>query len=727
MCGGFGRRAGWLISLQLGVCAVAAGSGVITVPPEGVTLISQHQFVIYRDASPERDQVFINGVRARPFDDEYRAWTRLLPGTNVIVVTEPRQGSVALLAARSVVYAPDPAYDVPMADGDGDGVVNAMDRFPYDPRVSLDPLLNGHGEPWIGGEAQDQIRRRLIELGVAPGEMLIEYGVVRTLTLREPTDKILSALEGLRIQTLTIRKGDALTDLSPLAGMPLETLNVSAPAVTNLAPLGHLPLTHLSLAHCRAIHDLTPLENLSLRHLDISLTAVSNLFPISGLPLRELVLNDTPVADLRPLVGMPIRRLSLDRTMVQDLRPLRSLPLETVSLHASIVTNGWDVLRHMPTLWQINQLAPDTFFAREPVLRREAAIRNRLPALARDYGWNERDLSAIWIAPTLGFHLNDRPIHDLTPLRGLPLAVLRIANTGVADLSPLRGMPLEILELRGTAVTDLSPLQGMPLKQLTLPGGDLPKGWRRIRARASLQSVDGIPMDRYREIEKAGLLALMPADPVSHRREDSLLRRLHPLPDGTWVLAFNTPAISNLPSLKGLPVSRLDLSGSGVTDLSPLQGARVRYLNASRTGIRSLTGLRRVPLRELDLFGTPVADLAGLEGMPLTRLSLSGTSVHDLTPLRGMPLEFLDLNGTPVADLSPLAGMPLKTLKIRGSRVTDLAPLAGVPLEFLVLDTQPVALGVDALRGHPTLKMFNQMTPEAFWTRFDNGDFHAQP
>jgi hypothetical protein len=48
--------------------------------------------------------------------------------------------------------------------------------------------------------------------------------------------------------------------------------------------------------------------------------------------------------------------------------------------------------------------------------------------------------------------------------------------------------------------------------------------------------------------------------------------------------------------------------------------------------------------------------------MPLNRLSLIKTQVSDLSPLAGMPLTALTLSGSTVTDLSPLKGMRLKEL-----------------------------------------------------------------
>ncbi|MBI1358258.1 MAG: hypothetical protein GC160_28315 [Acidobacteria bacterium] len=98
----------------------------------------------------------------------------------------------------------------------------------------------------------------------------------------------------------------------------------------------------------------------------------------------------------------------------------------------------------------------------------------------------------------------------------------------------------------------------------------------------------------------------------------------------------------------------LDLSGTEVTDLSPLQGLS--------------------SLASLDLSVTEVTDLSPLQGLSsLTSLSLSSTEVTDLSPLQGLSsLTSLKLWGTGVTDLSPLQGLSsLTSLSLLGTEVTD--------------------------------------------------------
>jgi uncharacterized protein (TIGR03067 family) len=186
---------------------------------------------------------------------------------------------------------------------------------------------------------------------------------------------------------------------------------------------------------------------------------------------------------------------------------------------------------------------------------------------------------------------------------------------------------------------------------------------------------------------------------------------------GGKVYLFARPSVSfagskisdaDLPSLKGLRVSSLDLSGTRVKTLDPLEGVRgladldlrdtqvgdpglarleemadLESLSIARThvtdhGLAHLGGLKR--LRNLDLGGTGISDagmghLARLGG--LRTLTLGGTKVSDtgLKELKGLrDLERLDLSGLPITDagLAPLEGLEkLKNLTLVSTRVGD--------------------------------------------------------
>ncbi len=132
-------------------------------------------------------------------------------------------------------------------------------------------------------------------------------------------------------------------------------------------------------------------------------------------------------------------------------------------------------------------------------------------------------------------------------------------------------------------------------------------------------------------------------------------------PDGTIaeVLLGGCPEIEDLAPLAGLPLRFVDLSDTGVTDLSPLSSAPLHGLNLDRC--RQLTNLAPLAtirsLRFLNAHATGVVDLTPLQGMALNSLNLDGTGVRDLSPLKGMPLRELRLEACPIDDYAMLAEM----------------------------------------------------------------------
>jgi hypothetical protein len=200
---------------------------------------------------------------------------------------------------------------------------------------------------------------------------------------------------------------------------------------------------------------------------------------------------------------------------------------------------------------------------------------------------------------------------DLSPLKGLPLAVLKCNRTRVSDLSPLKGMPLIALECGLTDVSDLAPLIGMPLRHLFCGG-------------------------------------------CSH------LSDLTPLKEMRLIhLDVGGSRVSDLSPLRGLPLQELNLNdATRVTDLSPLKGLPLELLNAGSLPVTDLSPLRDMTaLHTLVLSSTPVTDLSPLQGLPLKSLRIQSTKVSDLAPLKGMPLTQLWLDLPPGEDAEVLRSL----------------------------------------------------------------------
>ncbi len=170
--------------------------------------------------------------------------------------------------------------------------------------------------------------------------------------------------------------------------------------------------------------------------------------------------------------------------------------------------------------------------------------------------------------------------------------------------------------------------------------------------------------------------------------------------------------VADLSPLTGMPLTRLDLTGCrSVTDLDALKGMRLRSLVVQSGHIRNIDVLKDMPLRALHLYCPQLGDIAAVSGMRLSSLALTCPRVSDLSMLRGMPLSNLHIPGSGIRSLEALRGLPLTSLNIADTRVSDLTPLTGMPLQTLnivgtrardleVLESMPL----QTLRVSTTLK-----------------------
>jgi hypothetical protein len=124
----------------------------------------------------------------------------------------------------------------------------------------------------------------------------------------------------------------------------------------------------------------------------------------------------------------------------------------------------------------------------------------------------------------------------------------------------------------------------------------------------------------------------------------------------------------------------VEITGAGITDLSPLAGMPLTTLYCAHNRITNLEPLRGMPLKTLNLTGNPIADLEPLHGMPLVTLLCVDCSIENLEPLRGMQLTFLNCSGNRIGSLEPLRGMKLTFLECGDNRISDVDPLRDMPL-----------------------------------------------
>ena len=78
---------------------------------------------------------------------------------------------------------------------------------------------------------------------------------------------------------------------------------------------------------------------LKLTHMHISDTQISDLSPLAGMPLHLVHFNGSKVASLLPLKGMRLTTVDCGNTSVSDLSPLTGMPLVTFLGNGSAIAD----------------------------------------------------------------------------------------------------------------------------------------------------------------------------------------------------------------------------------------------------------------------------------------------------------------------------------------------------------------------------------------------------
>lgn len=170
------------------------------------------------------------------------------------------------------------------------------------------------------------------------------------------------------------------------------------------------------------LRGIAALRDLPLDFVRLINTGVTDLSPLSNVPLRHLWLIRTPVTDLEPLRGLPLEELLLRDTPCRDVTPVATERINFMDLTGSRVTDL-----------------------------------SQLRACSK--------MTVLWI--------NGTEISDLSPIRTLPLAMLRMDSCRVRSLEPLRHVPLMEFRCRGNGLLDFTPLLDQKnLRTVEIDDGD---------------------------------------------------------------------------------------------------------------------------------------------------------------------------------------------------------------------------------------------------------------
>lgn len=213
----------------------------------------------------------------------------------------------------------------------------------------------------------------------------------------------------------------------------LRVLVLDYQQISDLSPLAELPLEYLSLTG-NQVSDLSPLAGMSeLQVLDLGENPVHSVEALSGLSkLREVTLEATGITSVEVFRGSGIRALNVRTTWVKDYTPLETCPDLTRLVTGSMPEGTAETLVGLTGLEELR------FYS--------------TPGLDLTLLAGFQDLQALDVYGSTISHPE--------ALTALPvLEYINLGGTGVRELSFLPQMQaMTILDLRSNPLADLTPL-----------------------------------------------------------------------------------------------------------------------------------------------------------------------------------------------------------------------------------------------------------------------------
>jgi len=131
--------------------------------------------------------------------------------------------------------------------------------------------------------------------GMAPADLLRWVGLQRAILAANPEYAWNATAVYETGKLVELRLPPRMRSLEPLRGQPLRVLVASGGLFTDLAPLAGMPLEHLDLTQTRASDLTPLAGITTLHHLYLASMPVTDLRPLAKLPLVELTVSPGPV------------------------------------------------------------------------------------------------------------------------------------------------------------------------------------------------------------------------------------------------------------------------------------------------------------------------------------------------------------------------------------------------------------------------------------------------
>ena len=173
-----------------------------------------------------------------------------------------------------------------------------------------------------------------------------------------------------------------------------------------------------------------------------------------------------------------------------------------------------------------------------------------------------------------------------------------------------------------------------------------------------------------------------------------------------WLNLSNTD-VANIRNLALLPLGVLNLSHTRVNDLSPLVNLTLRELSIEGTTLKSFQFVYDLPLESLSIDGHQLSrmDIENFKAMKLKHLTVKQATNENLGIVRELGLASLELHGRYLTNLFPIRNTGLKTLSLIGTRVRDLTSIKYLDLESLRLSGSLVD-DISAIENMPLKELY---------------------
>ncbi len=559
-----------------------------------------------------------------------------------------------------------------------------------EPPLSLEPLAGLTRMVWLG-----------INGGMKDAEFVANMPDLESLRI-DGLRNLPAGLPALHKLREFVSNGGELSDISLLAQIPtLEAVDLSWNMVTDLTPLAGLPLKELYLQG-NLIEDYSPIKeiypNLLGRNFEyIEITQPENpdaviTFPDPVMEMKVRRAMNIPEGDITAGEAAKITRLDIQNQWQPQI-PQEVLVRDLTGIEAFInlreLIASFNAISDISPLSGLSELTNLELGSNAVNDISPLAGLNRLVSLTL-FGNGIRDFNPLSSLTHLhSLHIGGLPFYDFAPLAGLTnIDHLYADGCGVEDISPLAGMTnMYKLYLSGNYITDLAPLAGMTnLVLLNLANNPIRDYSPIEKLYPQLQEKDF----EYGQVFDV-VVPLMPEKPeepvvISDAALEGVLREAtgifdRPLTqmdlsrigkiagstDGMWGQVSDITALKHCLNLDGLFII-----GSRVSDLTPLAGLS--------------------KLRVLSIFDSAVEEVTPLGGLQqLAVLELKGNRITDVSPLKNLTrLERLDLVNNQIMDFSPLFGLDrLSALFIGNNPAGDTSGFEGIFGSLMEKDFEP--------------------------------------